>query len=389
MRINVTKGSDPRGLCGYVLNPVKQKAGERPIVATNMAGQDSATLAREFSAIVNRPRQWAVKQTMAHYSVSLSPGEVLGRVEIGAVSRELLRQMGHQHCPYFAVQHHDQEDKNDVRHWHVVTATLTQDGQWVDDSFSRLRLQDVARALENQFALTPCPHKPSAEQQNLTTGEHRRKERTDEVLPKETLWSAIDAATRDRPTLPLMMTRLKAQGIGVHLWRQGERYSGISFAVGESAFAGRKLGPAYSFGGLQRHKGVYYEPTSQNAALSEILNSSSDECRRTLEDYAALQKTCKDLYVHYAGVEHSGADKADDQMDLFVAQSAIADGYGQQDVSTILRQGERAKELRQAGGHPLELAYCQQVVSLTIEGMQASERRYQRHRQKQIADITL
>ena len=93
MRIKITKGSDPQGLCAYALNPAKQKPEVKPVVATNMAGDDSITLAREFEQIVHRPRRWAVKQTMAHYSVSLPPGEILDRAAIGAVSRALLEQM--------------------------------------------------------------------------------------------------------------------------------------------------------------------------------------------------------------------------------------------------------------------------------------------------------
>ena len=357
MRIKITKGSEPQGLCAYALNPAKQKPEVKPVVSTNMAGDDSITLAREFEQIVNRPRRWAVKQTMAHYSVSLPPGEILDRATIGAVSRALLERMGHQHCPYFVVQHHDQEDKNDVHHWHVVTTSLTHDGQWVDDSFSHLRLQKVARALEAQFGLTLCPPRPAAEQQNLTTGEHRRKERTREVLPKEKLWSAIDIATQDRPTLPLLVTRLKAQGIDVHLWRKGEQYGGISFGLEGAAFAGRRLGPAYSFGGLQRHKGVDYDAATQNTALVKILNQSPADCRRDLDRYAALQKNLRVLYAQYSKGMGAG-----DDVDVYVASAAIAAGHTEQETANILRQGERAKELRQAQGSSAERQYCQRIV---------------------------
>ena len=357
MRINVTKGSDSKGLCAYVLDPAKQKAGEKTVVATNMAGDDSDTLAREFEQIVDRPRRWAVKQTMAHYSVSLPPGERLERSDIGRVSKALLHQMGHQHCPYLVVQHHDQEDKNDVHHWHVVTSTLTHDGQWVDDGFSHWRLQKVARELEAQFSLMPCPPQPAAEQQNLTTGEHRRKERTGEVLPKEKLWSAINTATDDRPTLPLLVTRLKAQGIDVHLWRKGETYSGISFGLEGAAFAGKRLGPAYSFGGLQRHKGVDYDAATQNTALVKILNQSPADCRQDLNRYEALQQNLRELYAQYSKGMGGG-----DDVDVYVASTAIAAGHTEQETANILRQGERAKELRQAQGSSAERQYCQRIV---------------------------
>ena len=367
MRINVTKGSNPKGLCAYVLDPTKQKSGEKPVVATNMAGQDSDTLTREFEAIVDRPRRWAVKQTMAHYSVSLPPGEDLNRSAMGDISRELLRQMGHQNCPYFAVQHHDQEDRNEVHHWHIVTSTLDYNNEWVDDSFSKFQLQQVARELESQFGLTPCPLRPAAEQQNLTTGEHRRKERTGEVLPKEKLWSAINGATQDRPTLPLLVTRLKAQGIDVHLWRKGDRYSGISFGLEGATFAGRRLGPAYSFGGLQKHKGVHYDATTQNAALVQTLNQSSAECAQVLEDYAALQRNLCELYVQYA----RKIDREQEAMDLVVATKAIAAGHTEQETMNILRQGKTAQQLRQEKGQPAERDYCQQLTQAALAKQQS------------------
>ncbi|MEL6381846.1 MAG: relaxase/mobilization nuclease domain-containing protein [Cyanobacteria bacterium J06626_18] len=387
MRIKVTKGSDAHGLCAYVLDPAKQKSGEKPVVATNMAGQDSETLAQEFEAIVHRPRRWAVKQTMAHYSVSLPPGEELERAAMGAVSQALLQQMGHQNCPYFVVQHHDQEHKNDVHHWHVVTSTLDFNNEWVNDSFNRVRLQRIARELESQFGLPPCPPRPAAERQNLTTGEHRRKERTGEVLPKEKLWSAIDAATQDKPTLPLLITRLKAQGIHCHLWRQGNHYRGISFGLEGAAFAGRRLGPAYSFGGLQKYKGVYYNPTAQNAALVQILNQSPAACAQDLKDYAALQHNLGELYREYA----SKAGKEPKQLDEGVAAIAIAAGHTEQETLNILRQGKTAKQRRQEGGQPAERQYCQQITQSVLEQLRQhplnSDKQEQSRQQRQQAQI--
>ena len=369
MRIKITKGSNPQALCDYVLDPAKQRAGVKPVIATNMAGQASPTLARELEAIVNRPRRWAVKQTMAHYSISLPPGEVLERPEIGAISRELLRQMGHQHCPYFVVQHHDREHKSGVHHWHIVTSTLDYNNQWVNDRFSQWRLQQVARGLETQFGLIPCPPRSATERQNLTTGEHWRKERTGEVLPKEQLWSAIDAAAQDKPTLSLLITRLKAQGIDVHLWRKGNQYSGISFGLEGAAFAGRRLGPAYSFGGLQQHQGVYYDATTQHAALARILNQSPAECAQALEDYTALQRNLGELYVRYA--RKVDGDKK--PIDLVVATEAMVAGHTEQETMNILRQGETAQRLRQEKGQPAELDYCRQLTQAALEKQQLQQ----------------
>ncbi|MEM6427161.1 MAG: relaxase/mobilization nuclease domain-containing protein, partial [Cyanobacteria bacterium P01_D01_bin.128] len=296
MRIKITKSSDARALCNYALEPSKQKNKDtNPVIATNMAGCDEFTLAQEFELIINRPRHWPVERTMAHYYIILPPREELKPKTIADISKELLHQLGHAHCPYFVVQHHDQEHKRGVHHWHIVTSTITYDGRWVDDSFNTLKLKPIEREIENRFGLTPSPTRPAAERQNLTTGEHRRKERTGEALPKEKLWIAIDSATQDRPTLPLMLARLKAQGIDVHLWRKGYSYSGISFALDGAAFAGRRLGPAYSLGGLQRHKGLYYDAETHNAAIEQILNESPAGCRQILDDHTTARQLSDSL----------------------------------------------------------------------------------------------
>lgn len=383
MLIKVTKGSDARGLCEYVLNPEKQPPSQRSadeaILASNMMGHTVEQLARELEWSAEGSRRKPVQKIAAHYSVSLTPGEQLTQKQMGAVSRQLLTEMGHDRCAYFAVQHHDQEHKKGVQHWHIVTATVNADNEWVNDSFSKLRTRQVERSLEESFGLVSCPARPVTEQKNLTTGEARRKERTGEILPKEKLWEAIDTAITDKPTMALLVTRLKAQDIEIRLRRTGDRYSGISFGIDGAAFAARRLGRAYSFEGLQKYHLIDYDNTAQDSTLQQVASASSAECQQKLDDYDGYQRTLRELYEHYAQLAIS---EPGPECDRTVAIGAIAAGHSEQEVAQIIRQGDTAQAVRREFGQREELDYSRQLVQAQVEIWQ---RQLEQDRQAQAA----
>jgi hypothetical protein len=296
---------------------------------------------------------------------------------MAAVTRRLLAEMGHERCAYFAVQHHDQEHKRGVQHWHIVAATVNTANEWIDDSFSKLRLRKVERSLENRFGLVSMPDRPTIHIKNLTTGESRQKSRTGELLPKEKLWAAIDAATADKPTMALLVTRLKAEDIDVQLWRSGDRYTGISFGIDGSAFAGRRLGRAYSFEGLQKYQSIHYD-ADQDSTLQQVANARPAECRQKLADYDEYQRTLRGLYEQYA--QPGGSDPGS-ECDLRVATGAITAGHSQQEVLEIVRQSDTAQVARQEFGQRGELDYSRQIIQSQAEIWQ---RQIEEYRQAQI-----
>ena len=368
MRIKVTKSSDAQALCAYVLDAEKQPSTQRlsgeAILASNMVGETAADLARELEWQAALPRRKPVEKIAAHYSASLTPGEELTRKQMAAVTRRLLAEMGHERCAYFAVQHHDQEHKRGVQHWHVVAATVNTANEWVDDSFSRFRALRVQKSLEERFGLVSLPDRPITEQKSLTTGEARQKARTGEVLPKEKLWTAIDGAVADKPTMALLVTRLKADGVDVQLRRSGDRYTGISFGIDDSAFAGRRLGRAYSFEGLQKYHLVHYA-AAQDSTLQQMADVSPAECQQKLADYEEYQRKLRELHEHYAQL--SATQESGVERDRIVARDAIAAGHSEQEVTAIIRQGNTAQAVRQGFGQREELDYSQQVVQAQME----------------------
>lgn len=373
MLIKIVKGSNAHGLCSYLLNPAKQTTASsaNPIIATNMAWSNPDGLAREFDWVTSRPRQRPVKHTMAHLMVSLSPGESVDPTQMADISLKILDSMGYGDCPFFITQHHDKESANGVQHWHIATTTIDVDGGWVKDSFSKLKLQRLARQLEHDMALTPLSVAAPRQRQNLTTGEYRRKERTGEILPKETLWNEIDCATNDNPTLSMLVTRLKASGIEVHLRQApspGEEpaFTGISYSVDGHSFAGRRLGPAYSLKGLQMHRQIEYRP-DQDAVLTQLMDMTQAQCQQQLTDYEALRQLWRERYTLYATAVHGGSGEPQGgQLDVAVARLAVSDGEPTKDVVGILRQGATAQAQRLNQGHYAALEYCQHIANQPI-----------------------
>ncbi|HEY9828329.1 MAG TPA: relaxase/mobilization nuclease domain-containing protein [Stenomitos sp.] len=278
MRIKVVKGNDPTGLCQYLLDPAKQiEEKENPILYSNMSGRTGEELAEEFRFAKTLNRR--VETSMCHYCVSMPPGEQIGRNHITAISKGLLQKMGHEKCQYFIVQHHDREHRNGVQHWHIATSAIALDGQWVNDGFNRNRLRQVEQQLEREFGLQETVIRSVRDRHNLTTGEYRLKERSGKILPKEMLWQKIQSAAQGQQTFPQFVERLQRSGVTVKLNRmdgldglQGEGIKGISYGINGVAFAGAKLGPAYSLRGIQQHLGVNYDPARDDAALGQLMS---------------------------------------------------------------------------------------------------------------------
>ncbi|MCG9891584.1 MAG: relaxase/mobilization nuclease domain-containing protein [Thermosynechococcaceae cyanobacterium MS004] len=272
MRIKIVKGSDSLGLCSYLLDPRKQiEANRDPVLDTNMSGRDAAELSEEFRFF--RQLNLNVELFMCHYCVSMPPQEKIGTDKIQAVSQALLGKAGHGDCQYFIVQHHDREHRNGVQHWHIATSAIALDGKWVDDGFIRKRLRNIEQQIEQELGLRQTTIRPPKLRHNLTTGEYRLKERSGKVLPKEKLWQLIQKATEGKPTMTEFVERIQRSGASVQLYglEQGSA-RGISYGVDGVAFPGGKLGPAYSFNGVQEHLGVSYEPERDNEGLRQLLS---------------------------------------------------------------------------------------------------------------------
>ena len=372
MLINVAKGSDPYKLTRYLLREDKQKDDQPPDVDTNMFGETPEELAEEFrfSHTLN-PR---VKQTMAHYSVSLPPNEQVDNKTRMAISQRILEETGHIKCQYLSIEHHDQSHKHNVQHWHIAASYVNLDGQHIEDDFIRVKLRGIERNLERKFGLQPTQVREEKERKKLTTGEYRLKARTGQDLPKEKLWSAIDQAASDQPSMSLLVARLRSQDISVRLRQQNGNTNGISYELDGIAFPGYKLGKAYSFNGLQKHLGVYYL-SEQDEQLQDLTQMSPQDTQALIQAHEAYQHHYDDLYQHYSlQTNHSPEER-----DRYVLRNALADRVEPEDAAAIIGwSSEQAEFIKRTRSKDAAANYA---LALTKDELQrAQQRRHTRER---------
>jgi hypothetical protein len=86
------------------------------------------------------------------------------------------------------------------------------------------------------------------------------------------LQDLIDEVTQDNPSMPEFVERLQQQGVEVQVTLTGIGLSkGISYNLDGVALSGTQLGKAYTFSGLQKHRGVSYDQGRDNALIEALM----------------------------------------------------------------------------------------------------------------------
>jgi hypothetical protein len=276
------KGRGFRGLLEYVEN--KEEA-ER--IGGNMSGQNPRELAAEFKF------SWQlnpnVERAVYHVSLSLAPGEYLSDEQWNEISDRYLRQMNFHNNQYVVYRHSDRE--ND--HIHIVASRISlDDGRCVHDGWDYKRSEAIVRQLERDYNLESVRGSHEKLERTATTGQHRRIEREQgeydlglrdnppELPVKVQLQEIIDRvtalkehySTTDYLTMPRLIERLQGEGVEVrHGFTRNGKSKGISYSFSGQAFSGSHLGAAYTFPGLQKHKGVSYQSQRDDMAMKQLL----------------------------------------------------------------------------------------------------------------------
>jgi hypothetical protein len=254
------KGQSFRGVLNYLHH--KEQA---QLIGGNMVGQTPRTLAAEFG--VARALNPQLTKAVYHASLSLPKEEQLDTERWNAIATDYMNGMGFQDSQYVVYRHGDK----DHDHIHIVASRIRiSDGTTVSDSWDYPRSEKLIRALEKQYDLTPVPPSKSKHRKAPTTGERRRFQRTGDPGVRGTLQATIDQATAGQPPITQLIERLQDQGINtqVKITRTGKA-RGISYELNGIAFSGTKLGKAYTFPGLQKHRGVQYQP-EMNDRIKEL-----------------------------------------------------------------------------------------------------------------------
>lgn len=301
----------------------KEKA---EVLTTNMGGNTPSELAAEFNAIARiKPNYHSpcvhVKFSLPNRGVFDPRGEYRENVDNDTAIEMLQRWMkgmgflkftgadldseinrykdeknlASADSQYVIIRHNDTQHN----HFHLITSRIALDGKVVDNSWDYYRGQKIVRKLELDYNLepTPCSNDSIANELKLEgipaqVNSLRRSEETQreshhtsgEPSRRRKLQNAIDEATEDNPTVTQLIARLQRQNINPKpvFTKSGDFREAIAYCIEGIHFAGYKLGAAYSFPGLQKHRGVDYNferdmEALQKAAQGIIVEVTKEE----------------------------------------------------------------------------------------------------------------
>lgn len=265
------KGKSFRGLLNYLFG----KEGAKQI-GGNMEGNNPRELAGEFR--FSRQLNPKVSRVVYHASLSLPHQESLDDETWHEITQKYLQAMGFDMNQYTVVRHIDREHD----HVHIVASRIRLDGTTVSDSWDYRRSEAVIRKLEQEYNLQSVQPSWKKDQHSPTTGERRQLARTGEESIRVKLQRFLDQATHDSPTMSELIERClrpasptQQQGVNVLVgYTRAGKVKGISYQLDGVAFSGTHLGKAYTFPGLQKHRGVNYSPKRDDQRIQKLIEQA-------------------------------------------------------------------------------------------------------------------
>jgi Relaxase/Mobilisation nuclease domain len=258
------KGKSFRGLLNYLFG----KDGARQI-GGNMEGTNPRELAAEFG--ISRRLNPKVSRAVYHASLSLAHKESLDDDTWDEIAQKYLQAMGFDMNQYVVVRHTDRTHE----HIHIAASRIQLDGTTVSDSWDDRRSEAVIRKLEQEYNLQSVQPSWEKDKHSPTTGERRQLARTGEESVRVRLQRSLDQATHDHPTMPELIERVRQQGINVRVgYTRTGIVKGISYQLDGVAFSGTHLGKAYTFPGLQKHRGVNYSPKQDDKRIQKLMEQA-------------------------------------------------------------------------------------------------------------------
>ena len=260
------KGTGFRGCLNYVLG----KKGAYLIGGT-MCGQTPEELAAEFA--IARQLRPNLKVAVFHATLSVGNTEKLEDSEENdqhwlAIAANYMKAMEFDNNQSSVVKHSDTEHD----HIHIVASRICLDGGVVDDSWDYYKSQETIRQLERNYSLETVTPSWETDKRAQTTGEHRQLKSKGNKSVRVQLQDLIDEVTQDNPSMPEFVERLQQQAVEVQvgLTRTGLS-KGISYNLDGVALSGTQLGKAYTFSGLQKHRGISYDKGRDNTLIEALM----------------------------------------------------------------------------------------------------------------------
>ena len=271
-----TKGRGFRKLLDYL-----ESREDAKLIGGNMSGRNARELAREFK--LSRQLNSDADRVVYHVSLSAAKNDKLDDDKWNSIGNRYMKEMGFDANQFVIFRHHNTDDD----HIHIAASRIRMDtGLLVHDSWDYVRSEKVLRQIEQDYELVQVQGSREKLNRTPSTGQIRRiireqseyssgkRDTPPERTIKEQIQQTIDDASRDNPEMPILIMRLQVSGISVRTgFTRNGKSKGISYEKDGQAFSGTQLGAAYTFPGLQKHRGVDYQSQRDDARIEQLLNN--------------------------------------------------------------------------------------------------------------------
>jgi Relaxase/Mobilisation nuclease domain len=248
----ISKGSDFKGLLDYLLNEAKQPE----IIESQMLGKTASELAKEFNDVAAKREN--VELTVRHISLSFAPDDLVDDADRKRIVDRVMTEMGYADCQYIAIAHHRDDPGHDLihdhEHLHIVANAVSVFGERVSDSWDRLKIQPILRAIEHDFGLTPVVSSvdkwaQKTVEQQVKPGQTGRELAL--TIDRASAPIKGDLAAEQQPDLQMWLDRLQQENIDVRFTlKKDGTVRGIAYLQGGKAFRGSEIGRTWkSVGG--------------------------------------------------------------------------------------------------------------------------------------------
>lgn len=348
-----TKGRGFRKLLDYLHNSENAK-----LIGGNMSGRNARELSKEFR--VSRQLNPDAERVVYHVSLSAAKDDVISEDKWCEIGNRYMKEMGFDANQFVIFRHENTDDD----HVHIAASRIRMNtGLLVDDSWDYVRSEKVLRQIEIDYDLVQVQGSRERLNRTQSTGQFRRIKREQEEYEmgkrdtppepsmKELVQQTIDSASVDHPQMPTLIMRLQQAGISVRTgFTRNGKSKGISYEKDGIAFSGTQLGAAYTFPGLQKHRGVDYQPQRDDARIEHLLKNpvkqaveSEQLINAIAENQAQLlitpkpklnQNQAAELYQYYSADLQSllVIDR-----DKEIANRALLDNHSAPDVEEIIK----------------------------------------------------
>lgn len=148
-------GKSFRGCLLYCLNDKKDQAKNNEaamkdraeVLLYNKCYGNARELMTQFNDVRNLNNR--VSKPVLHITLSLAPGEKLGRDKLMEICQHCAKDMGFEHNQYVAIHHKDTRHQ----HIHIVANRIGFDGKTVSDSRNYQRMVHYCRKMEHLYGL--------------------------------------------------------------------------------------------------------------------------------------------------------------------------------------------------------------------------------------------